>query len=106
MSYVGVVLESTIQKKCNQILRDLGIPYLHLEKGSGNKCRQHRKGVPDILFWYQWHSFAVELKTEKGIVKPEQHEWLARLSAQGVYTAICRSVEEFEEFLKENKVMG
>lgn len=105
MSYERVELESSIQKKCNQILRDLGVPFIHCEKGHANKATTHRKGVADLLFWNRGMSFAVELKTKTGRLKPEQEAFLAKLKGEGVITGVCRSVEEFEEFLKENGVM-
>lgn len=106
MSYIGVELESTIQVACNQIMRELGIPFLHLEKGSGNKGRIHRKGFPDLVFWYRGKSYAVELKTANGILKTEQEEWLSRLKKQGVVCNVCRSADDFIEFLKENEIIN
>lgn len=106
MSYVGVELESSIQKKCNQILRDLGVPFIHQEKGHANKATTHRKGIADLLFWHRGRAFACELKTKTGRVKPEQEAFLSKLKAEGVITGVCRSVEEFEEFLIENEVMS
>ena len=105
MSYVSVELEYSIQKKCNQILRDLCVPFIHQEKGHANKATTHRKGIADLLFWHSGRSFAIELKTKNGRIKPEQEAFLAKLKGEGVITGVCRSVEEFEEFLKENGVM-
>lgn len=104
MSYQGVELERDIQAKCNAILRDLGIPFIHMEKGHSNKATTHRKGIADLLFWYRDKSYAVELKTKSGIVKPEQAAFLASLARQGVVTGVCRSVDDFVEFLKDNEV--
>lgn len=105
MSYQGVELERDIQTKCNAILRDLGIPFFHIAKGASHKSKFQRLGFPDLIFWYKGKSFSIELKTAKGRVKPEQQAWLNDLSEQGVQVSICRSVEEFTDFLKLNKVM-
>ncbi len=106
MSYENVELESTLQTKCNDILRKLKVHFLHLEKGVGNKGRTHRKGVADLLFWHNFKSFAVELKTAKGIVKPDQIEWLGKAKMAGVYTAVVRSEDEFMDFLKMHDKIG
>lgn len=104
MSYEKVVLESTIQRECNEILRDLGVPFFHIAKGASHKSKFQRLGFPDLIFWYKGKSFAAELKTVNGRVKPEQQEWLDDLKEQGVEISVCRSVDEFMEFLKENEV--
>lgn len=105
MSYEKVVLESTIQRECNEILRDLGVPFIHFEGGGGNN-RQHRRGVPDLLFFWKSKSYGIEIKTKKGRVKPHQQEWLDKLSKQGVVVGICRSVEDFLDLLKTDGIHG
>lgn len=105
MSYEGVELERDIQTKCNAILRDLGIPFFHIAKGASHKSKFQRLGFPDLIFWWCGKCYAIELKTKNGRIKPEQQEWLDDLKSQGVVIDVCRSVDDFVEFLKENGVM-
>lgn len=102
--------ESDIQASCTKMLRQLKIPYFHIE--GGKKPNRHIfKGFPDLVFW--WYdtvdgyakAFAVELKMDKGTVRPEQREWLDRLKSQGVHTGVCRSNLEFVDFLRLHGVI-
>jgi VRR-NUC domain len=46
-------------------------------------------GVPDLLLFHDNKAYALELKAEGGRPTEAQLEMLNRLSAAGVYTAIC-----------------
>ena len=70
--------EHQLQSECNKYLRDNDIPFIHLEKGKYHKSRHHRKGIPDLIIFKKKVLILMELKSEKGILKTEQKEFLER----------------------------
>lgn len=96
--------EIDIQVFANGVLRRLNIPFIHIEKGSHDHSRTHRKGIPDILGWHRSRAFALELKRPGTKPKPEQLEYLAKLHAEGVLVGVVRSEDEFLNFLKANSI--
>lgn len=51
-------------------------------------------GVPDILLWAPrlgYHGLAIEMKTERGAVSPEQVAWHGDALEEGYYVTVCRS---------------
>ena len=62
--------------------------YLHTEG--------FRDGAPDLFLFAPsalYHGLAIEMKTRRGIVSPEQKEWIEYLNASGYQAAICRSAD-------------
>ena len=93
---IDKTLESWHQKQCNDLLRKLGIPFIHLEKGASNKARTHRANIPDILFWKMGKAYAFELKAKGKKIKPDQQAYLDILAAEGV---VCGWGCEFTSFV-------
>ena len=63
-----------------------------------------KAGVPDLFLAiprWQAHGLFIEMKAERGRVRPGQDAWLQALSAQGYETAVCRSLEEFQAVVRE-----
>lgn len=63
-----------------------------------------KAGVPDLFLAIprrQAHGLFVEMKAERGRVRPAQDAWLQALSAQGYEAAVCRSLEEFQAVVRE-----
>ncbi len=60
------------------------------------------KGVPDIvgLFPKTGRLFAVEVKTDRGKVRPEQQDFLDRINAEGGLAFVARSVEDVMERIR------
>jgi hypothetical protein len=60
------------------------------------------KGVPDIvgLFPKSGRLFAVEVKTDRGRVRPEQQDFMDRINAEGGLAFVAHSVEEVMERLR------
>lgn len=60
------------------------------------KAAGYRKGFPD-LFIYQpsgiYHGLAIEFKTVRGSLTPEQIEWGSRLTREGYAWTVCRTAE-------------
>ena len=62
--------------------------YLHTEG--------FRDGAPDLFLFAPsalYHGLAIEMKTRRGIVSPEQKEWIEYLNASGYQAVICRSAD-------------
>jgi len=86
--------EAPLQKLCEQELSRRGIVYLHLSFRAREKI-----GWPDLTFVISGRPYAVELKTARGVVTPEQTDTLQRMSANGWRCHVCRSFERFVEII-------
>lgn len=63
-----------------------------------------KAGVPDLFLAIprrDSHGLFIEMKAERGRVSPAQAVWLEALSIQGYETAVCRSLEEFMQVVRE-----
>jgi VRR-NUC domain len=63
--------------------------------GARMKAQAVRKGCADYLLLVprgQYHGLALELKAPGKKASPEQKEWLALVSGQGYFTAVCDSL--------------
>lgn len=82
--------ESELQADCNEFLRTLGIPFVHIEKGKG-KNKTHRKGIPDLIITLKNSKvWFVELKTEKGDLDPEQIKFKNAVEQRGHEFTVIR----------------
>lgn len=60
-----------------------------------------RKGFPDIICHYPvapFNGFAIEFKSDKGKVRPEQANWLSKLTVVGYACIVLRDHREAERF--------
>jgi len=55
-----------------------------------------KAGVPDLIFCWRGHLFAIELKTAKGVPSKAQLDAIGLLQQASASVAICRSVEAVE----------
>ena len=62
----------------------------------------YRVGVSDILGVYKGKAFALEVKSKKGKLSPDQVLFLQDWVANGGVGAVVRSVEDVEYFFKTN----
>ena len=76
-------------------------------QGHENKLMGYLKGIPDLIILLPnkgYNGLMIELKTDKGTVKPEQRDILEKLNGLGFKAVVCRSAEEaistFENYLK------
>lgn len=63
-----------------------------------------KAGVPDLFLAIprrEAHGLFIEMKAERGRVRPAQDAWLQALSAQGYETAVCRSLDEFQAVVRQ-----
>lgn len=66
-------------------------------KGRMLKLTGMENGVADCFLsaWRgPWHGAYLEFKAAKGVLSPEQSEFLADVQAQGYFTAVVRSLDE------------
>jgi hypothetical protein len=74
-------------------------------QGAALKRKGVKPGVPDVLIFEHWQDgpdgpwdanfgVAIELKSAKGRVTPEQRKWLADLFERGWRTSVCRTLDE------------
>lgn len=77
---------------------------------AANLKRQGVKaGVPDILLPVargEFHGMAIEMKAGKNRPTKEQLRWLANLTRQGYFVAVCYSWEEAAEKIIKYLEMG
>jgi len=60
----------------------------------------HIRGVSDILGIFRERALAIEVKTQKGKVSPEQLEFISKFNKSGGIAFVARSVEDVERELK------
>lgn len=91
-----VISETAFQQTIIDMAQVLGWRCMHVRR---SKVRQDQwatatsiPGWPDLFMWHtgQRRVIAVELKSEKGRVTPEQTEVLAQLKASGLETFVWR----------------
>lgn len=88
--------EKQFQEWCNNILKKLGVHYLHIP----SKNRYIRKGIPDLLCWHKGHSFVVELKLKGNYLSKEQKNEIKNFTKQKIPAYVVYSQEEFLEVLE------
>jgi penicillin-binding protein-related factor A (putative recombinase) len=60
----------------------------------------YRKGVSDILGIYREKFLAIEVKSEKGRLLPEQREFIDEVNENGGIAFVARSVEDVQARLE------
>lgn len=79
-------------------------PVLHA--GGKRWASNPLKGFPDIMGVFTrrelGRAWAIELKSAKGRLRPEQKAWIARLEKAGVAVAVVRDLESLTKFLREH----
>ena len=100
--------ESELLTFALKVLKQSGLVYWRVPNGpvmhsiAGKMIRKcsPMKGFPDIAgispdgtFW------AIELKTEKGRLSPEQSRWIAALNESGASAVVLRTKDEIVDFV-------
>ena len=68
--------------------------------GARLKAMGMQTGFPDLFLAVPrrgMHGLFIEMKSETGRLEPSQREMLALLSDQGYATAVCRSLDDFQD---------
>lgn len=58
-------------------------------------------GIPDLIYLHKSGPVGIELKTETGILSPDQKKIHATWEANGIKVYVCRSFEQFQEIINE-----
>lgn len=75
-------------------------PVMHSINGKMIRKCSPIKGFPDIAgVLPSGKFFAIELKTDKGRLSPEQLEWITKLNHSGAIAVVLRSKEEIRDFI-------
>lgn len=56
-------------------------------------------GLPDMLCVYK-RTVGIELKTDRGVLSPEQRAVHEKWRQEGIEVHVCRSFEHFQEIIK------
>lgn len=95
--------ESELQKACIAMLDQSGLVHWRIPLGqagmvgrkTGSRGASSILGFPDLCGITQEGQFwAVELKTDKGKLRPAQEVWIQRLADSGALVRVVRSVGE------------
>ncbi len=83
-------------------------PVLHQLGGKMIMKKSSIKGFPDIAgIFPNGKLFAIELKTDKGKLSPEQVEWITKLNMSGAMAVVLRTKDEIAEFVAAaSKIKG
>jgi hypothetical protein len=91
-----VTSERDFQRAVIDLIRWLGLHYFH-----DNDSRRNRAGFPDLVVAGQGGFIFRELKSETGRLRPEQLDWLSRLTQGGADAAIWRPSDMASGRIKE-----
>lgn len=58
-------------------------------------------GVSDIIGIYESRPLFIEVKSKKGVVRKEQKQFIARAQREGALAFIARSVDDVDNYLRE-----
>jgi len=71
------------------------------KRGVFRQNASYMKGVSDILGLHKGKLIAIEVKSAKGAVRPEQKVFIDEVNKRGGFAFVARSVEDVQEKLKE-----
>jgi hypothetical protein len=100
--------EAELQKACIAMLDQSGLVHWRIPLGqagmvgrkTGSRGASSILGFPDLCGITPYGQFwAVELKTDKGRLRPSQKVWIQKLEASGALVRVVRSVGEMGAFI-------
>jgi hypothetical protein len=80
--------EDDLLRSCIDLCKWLGLLYFH-----DNDSRRNRAGYPDLTIVGQAGHMFRELKAERGRLRPEQSDWIARLRQGGADVDVWRPAD-------------
>lgn len=94
-------LETKFQTWANGTLDKLNVHYYHIV----SKNKYVKKGIPDLLCWYNEKSFVIELKVGRNTLSDEQIIERDKFIKQGIPYYTCYTPKEVMDVLKKIKVI-
>jgi hypothetical protein len=99
--------ESEIQRSCLEYLNLIKYGFAFRVQTTGiydptKKVfrKNYNKGIADIIFIYRGECICIEVKSEKGQLRPDQKLWAGRVQdAEGIYLVV-HSLDELIDDLK------
>lgn len=70
-------------------------------EGNKMKALGTVSGVTDIIYWFKGKMFGIEMKTEVGVLSPNQKAIHEKWTSHGATVYVCRSFERFQEIIHE-----
>lgn len=104
-----VYAERELQRSAHEFLSALRIPHFHVPNERASEIERMKlaaegvdPGVPDIVVvLHEGRSGWIELKSESGTLTENQKRWRDLLIERGHQWALCRSLREIEDALRE-----
>lgn len=104
--------EDDFQKSVAYLLDACNLLWFHPPNGGKRskseagrfKMQGVKPGVPDCVIMEprgKWHGLVIELKVKGGKLSNYQKEWLNALKTRNYKTAVCWSIDEVEDVIKE-----
>ena len=93
--------ETEFQTWANGVLTKLGVHYHHIS----SKNRYVKRGIFDLLCWYNGRSFCIELKQPSKTFRPEQRIEYQTLRKHKIGAYLVYNKTEFLNALKREKVL-
>jgi len=87
-AYRTSMTERQLQEAIIAAARALGYLCYHVYDS-----RRSVPGFPDLVLLRGSRAIVYELKTERGRVRPEQHDWLAAFNAAGIPAKVIRPAD-------------
>lgn len=75
-----------------------------LPDGIRRKSRGIKRGVPDVLLWFDGRTVAIEMKSQTGKLSREQREVRDAMQRVGIAWHLCRSAQEALDVLRAEGV--
>jgi hypothetical protein len=85
------VKEKDFQKLCESMLKLAGIWHIHL---NNEAAKFLRPGIPDLIICIQGQFLALELKADKGWVRPAQRKEMDWIQSSGGEAWVIKSVQD------------
>ena len=100
----GVINRTMSERELGQTIREMAeaFGWLYQVLDTRNYAKRTSRGFPDQFLTRPGRALALELKTEQGIVTPDQELWVAILdSIPGVTSAVIRphDLDQVEQLL-------
>lgn len=81
-------------------------PISPVTPGKWRKPRTSQKGAPDLIFWQNGQTYAIEVKSYNGKQSPDQKHWQERAELNHLKYHIVHNFQEFLQIRENAKIRG